>query len=62
VAARPAPPGPETVTYGAQADRPDLLDLARERYRADGIAADRIVVVPGALDGVERAAGPPPPG
>lgn len=46
---------PETVTYGdAQADRPDLLGLAREGYRADGIAADRIVVVPGALDGVER--------
>jgi DNA-binding transcriptional MocR family regulator len=43
------------VSYGeAQADLPALLDLARERFEADGIPAGRLVVVSGALDGVER--------
>jgi DNA-binding transcriptional MocR family regulator len=43
------------VSYGeAQADLPELIALARERFADDGIAAERVVVVGGALDGVER--------
>lgn len=46
---------PEVVTYGeARADRSDLTALVAEQFAADGIAGDRVLVVPGALDGVER--------
>lgn len=46
---------PPSVSYSeAQADDPQLLDLARRQFQADGIDADRALVVPGALDGVER--------
>ncbi len=49
---------PPTVSYtGAQDDLPELLDLARAQFAADGIRADRALVVPGALDGVERVLG-----
>jgi DNA-binding transcriptional MocR family regulator len=46
---------PPAVSYTeAQDDLPELLDLARAQFAADDIHADRALVVPGALDGVER--------
>jgi DNA-binding transcriptional MocR family regulator len=40
--------------YGEPAVLPELAVLARERLRADGVAADRVGIVSGALDGIER--------
>lgn len=40
--------------YGEELNDPKLLELAREQFRADGIAADSVAVVSGALDGIER--------
>lgn len=40
--------------YGDELNDPDLLELAREQFRADGIAADHVAVVSGAMDGIER--------
>lgn len=40
--------------YGDDVNDPELLELAREQFRADGIAAENVAVVSGALDGVER--------
>ncbi len=43
------------VTYGdALVDLVELTERARSQFRADGIPADRVVVLGGALDGVER--------
>jgi DNA-binding transcriptional MocR family regulator len=42
------------ILYGDPANDADLLDLASERFTADGIPADHITVVGGALDGLER--------
>ncbi|HEX6539534.1 MAG TPA: aminotransferase class I/II-fold pyridoxal phosphate-dependent enzyme [Candidatus Dormibacteraeota bacterium] len=42
------------VLYGAAANDPDLLRLAASRFEADGVMADNLTVVGGALDGVER--------
>jgi DNA-binding transcriptional MocR family regulator len=40
--------------YGGPAAVPELLALAREQLDADGIPAERLCVVSGALDGIER--------
>jgi DNA-binding transcriptional MocR family regulator len=40
--------------YGEELNDPRLLELAREQFRADGIPADHVSVVSGALDGIER--------
>ncbi len=41
--------------YGEPAALPELAELARERFAADGIAAEAPCIVSGALDGIERA-------
>lgn len=41
--------------YGEPPVEPSLARLARDAFVADGVAAERIVVVSGALDGIERA-------
>jgi DNA-binding transcriptional MocR family regulator len=41
--------------YGEATNRPDLLEVAGSAYRADGIPADHVAIVGGALDGLERA-------
>ncbi|HEU4887551.1 MAG TPA: aminotransferase class I/II-fold pyridoxal phosphate-dependent enzyme [Thermoanaerobaculia bacterium] len=40
--------------YGEELNDSRLLELAREQFRADGIPADHVSVVSGALDGIER--------
>ena len=40
--------------YGEPAALPELLELAREQLRGDGVPSERLCVVSGALDGVER--------
>jgi DNA-binding transcriptional MocR family regulator len=40
--------------YGEPAALPELLALAREQLRAEGVPSERLCVVSGALDGVER--------
>jgi len=40
--------------YGAASNRPELLALARNQFEADGIAAESIAVVSGAMDALER--------
>jgi DNA-binding transcriptional MocR family regulator len=40
--------------YGEEVNDPELLELAREQFRGDGIAAEHVSVVSGALDGIER--------
>jgi DNA-binding transcriptional MocR family regulator len=40
--------------YGDTENLPELVDSARRQFRDDGIAADSIAVVSGALDGIER--------
>lgn len=46
--------GPVARLYGEDLNDPRLLELAREQFRADGIAAEHVSVVSGALDGIER--------
>ncbi len=41
--------------YGEPAALPELAQLARERFAADGIACEAPCIVSGALDGIERA-------
>lgn len=43
-----------TVLYGEEANLATLVDLARDGFRSDGVPADDLAVVGGALDGVER--------
>ncbi len=40
--------------YGEELNDPRLLELAREQFHVDGIPADHVSVVSGALDGIER--------
>jgi DNA-binding transcriptional MocR family regulator len=40
--------------YGEAASLPELAELARERLAEDAIAAERVCIVNGALDGIER--------
>ncbi|HEX6642323.1 MAG TPA: aminotransferase class I/II-fold pyridoxal phosphate-dependent enzyme [Thermoanaerobaculia bacterium] len=40
--------------YGEELNDPKLLELAREQFRADGLPAEHISIVSGALDGIER--------
>lgn len=40
--------------YGEELNDPRLLELARRQFRDDGISAEHVSVVSGALDGIER--------
>jgi DNA-binding transcriptional MocR family regulator len=40
--------------YGESPALPELVALAREQLRADGLASDALCIVSGALDGIER--------
>jgi len=40
--------------YGDDLNDPELLALAREQFREDGVPHDHIAIVSGALDGIER--------
>lgn len=46
---------PPRQLYGGDQADPQLLELAREEFGEDGIGAEDIAVVSGALDGIERA-------
>ncbi|HYL71457.1 MAG TPA: aminotransferase class I/II-fold pyridoxal phosphate-dependent enzyme, partial [Candidatus Dormibacteraeota bacterium] len=48
---------PVSVMYGAQPSEPALLELAGERFAADGVPAEHMTVVGGALDGIELVIG-----
>ncbi|MGF7233654.1 MAG: aminotransferase class I/II-fold pyridoxal phosphate-dependent enzyme [Frankia sp.] len=48
------PESPEPRTYGSAAIDPVLLGLTRQRFAADGVPADAIVLTSGALDAIER--------
>jgi DNA-binding transcriptional MocR family regulator len=45
----------EPVLYGAPGSDPELLELAATRLEADGVSAEHVTVVGGALDGVQLA-------
>jgi DNA-binding transcriptional MocR family regulator len=45
----------EPVLYGAAGSDPELLELAAARLEADGVSAEHVTVVGGALDGVQLA-------
>lgn len=44
----------EQRLYGDELNDPKLLALAREQFGEDGIPAERLAIVSGALDGIER--------
>jgi DNA-binding transcriptional MocR family regulator len=44
----------EQRLYGDELNDPYLLALAREQFHEDGIAAEHVAIVSGALDGLER--------
>jgi len=46
--------GLEQRLYGDELNDPELLALAREQFREDGIDADHVAITSGALDGIER--------
>jgi DNA-binding transcriptional MocR family regulator len=46
---------PPRQLYGGDPADPELLDLARAEFELDGIVAEDLAVVSGALDGIERA-------
>ncbi len=46
---------PPRQLYGGDPADPQLLELARAEFDQDGIAAEEMAVVSGALDGIERA-------
>src|SRR4029079_2956745 len=43
-----------TKAYGEPATLPALAEAGHPSFRADGVPADRVIAVSGALDGVER--------
>ena len=45
------------ATSGLEAADPDLLDAARLGFEGDGVPAEAIAIVSGAMDGVERVLG-----
>jgi DNA-binding transcriptional MocR family regulator len=45
---------PEQRLYGERANRADLMALGADLFGADGISPDFVLVVGGALDGIER--------
>ncbi len=45
---------PAPRLYGEDLVLPELLDLERRLFRADGVAAEHVTIVSGALDGIER--------
>jgi DNA-binding transcriptional MocR family regulator len=45
---------PNPSLYGVRANLPDLVEVIRTQLHDDGIARDRVAVVSGALDGIER--------
>jgi DNA-binding transcriptional MocR family regulator len=55
LAAAVAIAGIEQRPYGGPPGMPELLELAREAFRTDGVPAAAACVVGGALDGIERA-------
>jgi DNA-binding transcriptional MocR family regulator len=44
----------EQRVYGEELNDPELLALAREQFESDGIPAEHLGIVGGALDGIER--------
>lgn len=44
----------EQRLYGEELNDRKLIELAREQFRADGIAGEHVSVVSGAMDGIER--------
>jgi DNA-binding transcriptional MocR family regulator len=44
----------ERIVYGRRANDPDLIDLARADLARDGVPPERLTVVGGAMDGLER--------
>ncbi|MBI4261300.1 MAG: aminotransferase class I/II-fold pyridoxal phosphate-dependent enzyme [Actinobacteria bacterium] len=45
---------PEQALYGEPANLPELIELAGRRFAREGIPADALAVVGGAMDGIER--------
>jgi DNA-binding transcriptional MocR family regulator len=45
---------PQPGLYGGRANLPELLELVRHQLGDEGVATDRVAVVSGGLDGIER--------